>query len=73
MFYLQINALYNTVKIIVLSSFLRHELKLSSNCCVSKVHQYKIAVKRQLLTAEANILATCKQIFYLFVTIIVVI
>ena len=40
MFYLQMNALQHTIKIIVLPSFSRHKLKPLSKCCVFKVRQY---------------------------------
>ena len=40
MLYLQMNALKQTIKIIVLPSFSRHKLKLLSKCCIFKVCQY---------------------------------
>ena len=40
MFYLQMNALSHTIKIIALPSFSRQKLNLLSKCCVIKVRQY---------------------------------
>ena len=40
MFYLQLNAIQNTIKTVCLPSFSRHKLKLLSKCCVFKVRQY---------------------------------
>ena len=48
MFYLQMNALEHTIKIIVLPSFSGHKFKPLSKCCVFKVCQYIIAEKQSI-------------------------